>query len=362
MKNKIAITTIALNEEKFAERFMRAHKDEVDAIYVLDTGSTDNTVEILKQFGAIVQTAWTKPWRFDIPRNVALNMVPREYTICVSVDLDEIFTPGFGEGIRKAWKPDTTRLRYQYAWSTNADGTPGTTFWYDKIFHRDHYRWVLPVHEVLAYSSPTGSEVQSWSNDVFLTHYPDNTKSRGSYLPLLEMAHRENPNCDRTAHYLGREYMFYSMWDKGIEQLTRHLSMSSAQWKSERCASMRFIARCYQGKGDLKSAEEWCIKACNEMPTEREPWFELTKAYYYQQNWQGVYEAAKTCLAITERPATYICEPSAWGSEPYDYASFAAWQIGQKKEALEFGIKALELNPIDTRLQNNVKMMTDVLQ
>lgn len=357
MSNKIAITTIALNEEKFAQRFMDAHKNEVDAIYVLDTGSTDRTVEILRDNGAHVTVGWTKPWRFDIPRNAAICLVPEEYTICISVDLDEIFNPGLREGILKAWTPETTRLRYQYAWSVNPDGSPGTTFWYDKIFHRQHYRWVLPVHEVLCYSSATGHEVQSWSNDVFLTHRPDPTKSRGSYLPLLELAAKESPNDDRTAHYLGREYMFYSMWDKAIEQLTRHLSMPSATWKSERCASMRFMARSYQGLGKIKEAEEWYLKACAEMPTEREPWFELARNYYFQNNWHGLYFAAKNTLNIKERPASYICEPAAWGWEPYDLAALGAWNIGLKDEAIELGKQACELNPVDGRLKNNLTLM-----
>jgi tetratricopeptide (TPR) repeat protein len=361
-QHKIAITTISLNEEKFAQRFMDAHKNEVDAIYVLDTGSNDRTVEILRDNGAHVVTGWTKPWRFDIPRNAAINLVPAEYKICISVDLDEVFNPGLREGIYAAWMPDTTRLRYQYAWSVNEDGTPGTTFWYDKIFHRDHYRWVLPVHEVLCYSSPSGHEIQAWSNDIFLTHKPDPTKSRGSYLPLLELAHRENENDDRTAHYLGREYMFYGKWDEAISQLTRHISMPSATWKSERCASMRFIGRSYQGKGDLASAEQWYLKACAEMPSEREPWYELAKNYHLQRNWHGLYFAAKNTLAIKERPASYICEPAAWNWEPYDLASLGAWNIGLKEESLVLANQALELNPSDGRLKSNVEIISKMLQ
>lgn len=362
MRTKIAITTIALNEEKFAQRFMYAHKDEVDAIYVLDTGSTDKTVEKLRDNGAIVKTGWTKPWRFDIARNAALNLVPADFTICISVDLDEVFNPGFGDGILKAWTYNTTRLRYQYAWSTNPDGSPGTTFWYDKIFHRQHYRWVLPVHETLAYSSPTGQEVQSWSPDVFLTHKPDNSKSRSFYLPLLEMANKENPNDDRTAHYLGREYMFHGMWDKAIEQLIRHLNMPKSQWRSERCASMRFIGRSYQNQNKLKEAEEWYLKACAEMPTEREPWFELAKNYYYQNNWAGLYFATKNALAILERPQTYICEPAAWGWEVYDLCAMGAWNIGLKTEAVELAKIAFDLNPTDVRLKNNYILMSEEIE
>ena len=51
--NKIAIYTIAKNEEKYVEQFMSTAK-EADYIIVLDTGSTDNTVNKLRELGATV--------------------------------------------------------------------------------------------------------------------------------------------------------------------------------------------------------------------------------------------------------------------------------------------------------------------
>ena len=42
-KYKIAVYAICKNEEKFVERWVNSMK-EADEIYVLDTGSTDNTV------------------------------------------------------------------------------------------------------------------------------------------------------------------------------------------------------------------------------------------------------------------------------------------------------------------------------
>ena len=47
------------------------------------------------------------------------------------------------------------------------------------------------------------------NEDIVLNHYPDSTKSRSSYLPLLELSVKENSENDRNMHYLGREYMYY---------------------------------------------------------------------------------------------------------------------------------------------------------
>ena len=47
-KYKICVYAIAKNEEKFVERWVNSMK-EADEIYVLDTGSSDNTVKKLQK-------------------------------------------------------------------------------------------------------------------------------------------------------------------------------------------------------------------------------------------------------------------------------------------------------------------------
>lgn len=358
-KLKIAVYTICKDESQFVSRFMESVKHEADMVIVTDTGSSDNTVELLLSEGAIVHKCIVKPWRFDIPRNVSLSFVPDDVDVCVCIDLDEVLSPGWRAAIERVWKKDeTTRLRYPYAWSTNEDGSPAVSFYYDKIHDRKNYRWVLPVHEVATYSSPTGHEIFAQTDEFRLTHKPDPSKSRSSYLPLLEMAAKEKPDDDRTSHYLGREYLFYGMYDKSIAELTRHLSLPSAKWNSERCASMRYIGRSLFAQGKLKEAEKQFLVACAEASDEREPWYELTRNYYFQQNWPGVYYAGKMALSIEVRTYGYISLPECWNGDIEDFTSIGAWNIGLKSEALELANKALSFKPNDTRIQNNVKLMS----
>jgi glycosyltransferase involved in cell wall biosynthesis len=338
--HKLAIYTIALNEEQFVERFM-ASVSEADQVFVLDTGSTDKTVQALRDLGAIVETGVVRPWRFDVPRQASLAMVSRDFKICMSVDLDETLTPGWAQEIKHAWTPTTTRMRYQYAWSHNADDSPATCFWYDKIHQRENYRWVKPVHEILTiYNEP---EVQTYCHNFMLHHYPDTSKSRSSYLPLLELAVREEPWDDRSAHYLGREYMYYGKFNEAITELKRHLALPSATWQSERAASMRFISRCYRQLDDMTQALAWARQACELVPNEREPWFDLCRLGYLMQKWDIVITSAHAALQITERGQSYISDPEAWSYIIYDYLAIAYWHTGNKALAYEQGLKALQV-------------------
>jgi tetratricopeptide (TPR) repeat protein len=200
------------------------------------------------------------------------------------------------------------------------------------------------------------AEVQTYANGMKLHHWPDDSKSRGSYLPLLELAVKEEPNDDRSSHYLGREYMYYELHEKAIAELERHLSLSTALWKAERAASMRFIARCNTGLGRHNEAQAWALKSCVEAPSDREPWYDLAIAAYKapKQDWHMIRLACNKALEIETRPASYICEQAAWGHELWDYLALASWNLGDKAGAIAAGAKALELNPTDIRLATNL--------
>ncbi len=354
-KYRVCVYAISKNEEKFAENWMQS-ASEADLVIVLDTGSTDQTVPILKKLGAQVSQQIISPWRFDEARNRSLDLVPEDVDICVCVDLDERFEPGWRDKLEAVWQPDTRRARYRYTWSFNPDGSEGCVFWIDKIHARKGFHWEHPVHEVLVPSDSAPYHTID-ADGIQLNHYPDPQKSRGQYLPLLELAVKEKPDDDRNMHYLGREYMYRGEWDKCIDTLLRHLSMPQAVWKDERCASMRFLARAYLEKGDLEQARGWYHKSIAEAPYLREPYMDFAMMLYRQQDWYGVLYLTGCALRIAERPRTYICDAASWGSLPYDLASLGYYYTGDYKRALDMVNKALEYAPNDSRLLANRELI-----
>lgn len=357
---KVYVYAIAKNESKFAERWI-ASMSEADGVYVLDTGSSDNTVELLSKGGANVVSERIVPWRFDTARNRSLELVPMDADICVCTDLDEVFHAGWRDLIEKAWAKGANLLRYRYTWNFNDDGSEGTVFFIDKIHARHGFKWVNPVHEVLKYE---GEEELNHRlvEGVQLDHLADTTKSRAQYLGLLEMSVEEDPTNDRNMHYLGREYMFYHRWNECIATLKRHLAMPNAVWRDERSASMRFIARALRALNDMAEAESWFYRAAAEAPYLREPWMELARFMYERGDYEGTLYFSLKALEIMERPKTYITEPSAWGSAPYDYASLGYFYTNRHKEALEMVDNALSIEPGNKRIVENKRIIEEVLK
>lgn len=347
--SKIAVYTIALNEEQFVERWYESAKD-ADYLLIADTGSTDDTREIALKLGINVILISVKPWRFDDARNASLAALPDDIDMCIQLDMDEILLPGWRQEIEDALKQGATRIRYNYTWNwkDEAETIPNITFGGDKIHARKGYRWKHPVHEVI---TPYGGteEKQVWTK-LEIHHHPDKTKSRSQYLPLLKLSVEESPDDDRNAYYYARELYFNGQYKDATKEFKRHLGLPTAVWAPERASSMRYLA-----KLEPENREEWLVKAHAEAPWRREPLVELAQHLYYTKSWSSCNYYAKKALEIKEKPMDYLCEDFAWGYLPWDLAAISSYYLGEIADSLKYGIEALKLNPEDPRLQSNIK-------
>lgn len=354
-KYKICVYAICKNEEHFVDRWMDS-MTEADMVVVTDTGSTDGTVEKLRSRGAVVYVETIKPWRFDVARNRSLAHVPDDIDIVVCTDLDEILRPGWREFLEKAWTKDATMANYLYNWSLKPDGTPDVQFVYFKVHVKEDYEWTCPVHEYLKY---VGNKVEQkvFVDGMVLDHYPDSSKSRSSYLPLLELAVKEKPQDNRMTYYLGREYMYHRRWQDCIDMLKRYLELPTALWAEERCAAMRWIARSYGELKDIVQAYSWYYKAVAEAPEMRDAYIECAKLAYQQSDWRMIYFMTREALKIKEKSKVFVNMGYAWDYTVEDLAAIACYRLELYEEALMHAKKALSEAPDHERLKRNYDLI-----
>lgn len=96
---RLSLCMIVKNEERFLRNCLASARDVVDEIVVVDTGSTDGTLDIAREFGAKILS---HPWNDDFSqaRNVSLEHATGDWALWL--DADEEIAPGCQEAFRKA--------------------------------------------------------------------------------------------------------------------------------------------------------------------------------------------------------------------------------------------------------------------
>jgi len=150
MNLPISVAIITYNEECNLERCLKSVADLANEIVVVDSGSTDGTIEIAKKFGAIVhEQAWLG---YRDQKNLALDRCSQPWVL--ALDADEEISPELKNEIiaffekgndqrfvgarfpRKTW--------FLGRWIRHGDWYPDFQL---RLFRRDRGRWKEPIHE-----------------------------------------------------------------------------------------------------------------------------------------------------------------------------------------------------------------------
>lgn len=92
MKNQVSLCMIVKDEEEYLPKCLKSIKDIVDEIIVVDTGSTDKTIEIAQNYGAkIYYFKWNN--NFSEARNESLKYATKDWIFILDAD-DELSLEG----------------------------------------------------------------------------------------------------------------------------------------------------------------------------------------------------------------------------------------------------------------------------
>ncbi len=363
-ENKICVYAICKNELQFVEAWLDS-MSEADYIVVLDTGSTDGTYEALKNDHRVYacEQKVISPWRFDVARNEGMLLIPDDANILLSTDLDELLEPGWAQIIKDNWNSDTCRGVYKYAWSHKDDGQPARIFNYDKLHDRNWY-WTAPVHELLR--SDLYDDEYRWSHQidlfdkgVYLHHYPDQTKSRGTYLPLLELRAKETPEDYYGLYYLSHEYSYREQYENSNKVLNYILDNYSNKFDdTERAAAYLFMGDNYRSLNKIDDAIYYYSKAIDVDPTYREPYLSIAEIYNEKHYFKLAIAYVEEALIRTYRHYTWVERDHSWNEQINDILSVAYSWLGDMKNAMYHISMALEKDPTNERLQANFALIS----
>jgi glycosyltransferase involved in cell wall biosynthesis len=323
---KVAVYTIALNEASHVERWANSAA-AADYRIVADTGSSDDTVARLEAARVTVHRIAIRPWRFDDARNAALALLPADVDVCCTMDMDEFLEPGWRPRLEAAWTAGTTSLYCRLARYASLDDT-APRIWLARKFHaRWGYRARRAVHEALFFTGE--NEIECRCDDIVIRHVPDPGKgTRSQYLPLLELAHREDPLDSQICFWLARDLMWANRTDEAVAAMQRYLGLPSSTWRDERSEAMRYLARM---EPDRRMS--WLDAARTEAPHRREVWLDLAEELHCRSDWLNLFWACANGIEKTHRTGSYLDDPHCWGPRIFELGAIAATHLNMPDQA-----------------------------
>lgn len=363
MSNKrICVYGICKNELQFVDRFVESVGSDVD-IFIGDTGSTDGTVEAFRKYPNVTVFEYKiSPWRFDTARQTCLDMIPNNYDLYFSLDIDEFIITKDWIKLFNTVPKEANQVYYKFEPYFDENGKPTSTFFNNRIHTRD-FHWTYCVHEVI--TPNTGLIVKAFKIDNLVVHHlPDPNKVTSSYLPLLELNAQEFPDDPRSYHYLGREYLYHMRHEDSIRTLEHHINMKNSNWSAERACSCRLISENYNIMGEEDKAEFWLLKSVAECSIIRESWIDLSKFYYHRQRWRECLSTAIAAYNIKNpSPDHYSVNfySSLQGGGAQDLMAVSYYNLGMFNEALKFAEEALICDPNCKRYQDNVTSLRNIV-
>lgn len=348
---KIAVYTIALNEEKHVKRWFDSAKD-ADLLLIADTGSTDSTKFIAKSLGIQVYEIEVTPWRFDVAKNAALDLIPENFDICAQIDMDEVLNSNWRLELENSFNQGNVWPIYTEVLSRNNDGTIRKSFQNFRIHPRHGFRWKYPIHEIITPINSTVSYERGLTA-VEVEHLPDHTKTRSSYLELLRTAVSESPNDWRMNHYLNREYMYRQDWLK-VLQTGYRCSELSGGWDVERASTYMWISEAARWLGMMPLAKYWASRATESAPDFYEAWHWRAHIAHLLNDWTECLLSARK-IEILARQSHHLVKPEVWEWWGYDLIALSSSKLGLNQWAILYGKRALEGSPHDSRLAKNLE-------
>ena len=194
---------IVRDEEANLALCLEALRPFVDEICVLDTGSSDETLELARAGGALTASfEWTGD--FSAARNASLELASSEWILVV--DADELLDPESAVGLRERLDEDPEAVAW-LVWVDNLMEVPEPgsapavrSVAIPRLFRRrEELRYSRPVHESIMDSLVALGAPQPEHSGLRLVHsgyLPEVVRARGKRernLSILQAAHEANP-------------------------------------------------------------------------------------------------------------------------------------------------------------------------
>lgn len=244
----IGAAIIAKNESVMIGRLLESVKD-LDEIVVVDTGSTDNTMEIAKKYTDKVFSDFTWNDSFAQARNHVKSKMTTDWIL--SIDCDERLYDVFAlrEAValaeaRQALAVDTLQIAEDN----------GQEFFFPRLFtNSPQVFWEGSIHNTLSVLGERLGNVR-----ISVGYSPAHSNDPDRAFRILKKDVEERPNA-RSYFYLGREYFYRGDFENCVIMMGKYVQIS--RFLSEKAEAFLTMARAYWAMKMADDARDACAQA-----------------------------------------------------------------------------------------------------
>ena len=358
---KISLCIICKNEEKKIGRCIKSVKAVVDEIIVVDTGSSDRTVEIVKEFGAkVYEISWEN--NFSKARNFALDQAIGDWI--VFLDADEYFVEESRNRLRELIEEaENQKMECIICEMINeVENGIQSVFKTIRIFkHSPEIRYVGSIHERICKKDTDIQaidfidQVKIWHDGYSESILAEKDKVERNLKMLLE-ASRKNPEDSDLCYYLVETYCGQNNLEKVWEYAQKALEYNNFQLTSSKIGVYeRLIHACLVSKKDLEVVKSFYIQAVQV--DEKYPDFDFRYAQYLYsiKQYEESIKYLNLCIAkLKEYKGT---TPSSIIGNPVEVLELLADSYlleGRYNEGIPILVKILRINPYNVKALYNL--------
>ena len=205
------------DEESNLSRCLQSIQPLIDELIIVDTGSSDKTVEIAEGFGASV---YHHPWtdNFSLHRNQSISYATGDWILIIDADEELVFGEYGTSYIRKTLKSTEDKHAFAVVMkNVQANRVTSQTI-HPRFFRNGKISYTGIVHNQPVFKD-TASLLDP--SDIYLNHYgyaSDNIEKKAERtLPLLKKELKENPKNWQCYFYLSQIYGHLCDPEKSIE-------------------------------------------------------------------------------------------------------------------------------------------------
>jgi glycosyltransferase involved in cell wall biosynthesis len=348
----ICLCMIVKNEASIIERCLNSVKDLIDTWCIIDTGSTDNTKELVKEAlkdipGKLIREPWVN---FGHNRTQAYNYAREMGEWVLFIDADHIIEDkGFLE-------KDLDKIYTHY----NLEQRSKTLSYQNKRLLNTKKDWkcIGVTHEYWDVNGSHGEKLES----LAIIDLGDGGSKEDKFerdLKLLRKGLKEEPKNTRYKFYLAQTHKDLGHFKKAYHWYD--VCLKESKWDEEVWYCEYMKAYCLvMSNAPIDEIETQAMKAWLLRPWRAEPVYVLSKLFK-EKDWQKCYHLLKLCLTI-DYPHNDILfvEHQLYLGLAQDELSIAAYWINNKQESLDLMKNLLRIEygkSIRERLEKNIQLV-----